>query len=114
MDIHERVEYLMNNTPANNELVLVITPDPKSPGYFYLENRYRPIVDGPMATSKQIKYIKDMMKQDTMDLHIENYEDITKKEACSLIKYLLKESGYEEEHINKYKQNQYSIKDWEK
>lgn len=103
MTLPEQIMEYIKDIPHNNELILVITPNKEKDDEVFMKYRYRPISDIPRATKKQIKFIKDMMQEDPMDLYIKHYEDLTKDEACSIIKYLLEEGYYNEKHIEKYR-----------
>lgn len=118
ISIYDKVHLLLENRGPDEELLLIIKPGEVTLSnyndYAKVEFSY---IDAhknePKATTKQIKYIKDLMNKDKKDLSIPCYEVITKNEACSLIKYLLGEDGYNEFHIIKYKKNQYSNLNWE-
>lgn len=119
ISIYDKVQLLLENRAPGEELLLIIKPgEVTHADYFndYAKIEYSYIdvhKDKPKATTKQIKYIKDLMDKDKKDLFIPCYEIITKDEACSIIKYLLGEDGYNEFHIIKYKENQYSNLNWE-
>lgn len=100
----EQILEWWEEAPANNELVVIISPDELNQNKVYMEYRYRPIKVEPLATPKQIKLIKQLMQADSKDLYIKHYEDITKSEANNIIRYLLdNDDEYDEDVIKQYK-----------
>lgn len=110
MNVLDGITDLIKEQPKDKQLILVITPDVENEGKVFLDYEYRDIINNvELATSKQIKYIKDLSnkKKNKNKINLDSIQTITKEEARDLIKFLLDEDDYDENVIYPYLRENY-------
>lgn len=110
MNVLDRITEIIKQAPIDKQLILIIKPDTENEGKVFLHYDYRDIIDDvELATSKQIKYIKDLSnkKKNKNKINLDSIETITKAEARDLIKFLLDEDDYDENVIYPYLRENY-------